>query len=111
MPCVTMPIHARNRWYQGWPYGRLVDMMSGDAGRERSDWSAAVAAQVRAERAAAQWTREELAAASGVMKQTLMRIETGQRVADVSQVGRICAALGLPLAEFFRRVEGRAQLP
>lgn len=63
--------------------------------------------QVRAERAAASLTRAQLAQSSGVPEQTLGRIERKQRVADVTQIARVCAALGLPVGEFFRRAEAR----
>lgn len=80
----------------------------GDNTRERSAWSAAVAAQVRAERAAASMTREEMVAASGIPLSTYRRLETGERVADTTQLARLCAAWGILLSEFFRRVEQRA---
>ena len=75
--------------------------------RERTPWSDAVSAQIRAERAAKQWTRLEMATASGIPVSTYRRLETAERVADASQLARLCGALGMPLSEFFRRVEQR----
>jgi len=78
-----------------------------DNTRERSSWSAAVAAQIRAERAAASMTRDDMVEASGIPLSTYRRLETGERVADTTQLARLCGALGLPMSEFFRRVEQR----
>lgn len=81
--------------------------MVNDNRRERSGFSDAVAAQVRAERAAQQMTQTALVEASGVPRSTLVRIESGTRVADTTQLYRLTAALGISLSEFFRRVEDR----
>ena len=75
--------------------------------RERSRWSDAVAATIRAERAAAGDTQEELAAKAGLPRSTYIRLETGQRVADIQQLDRICTALRLDIAEFMRRAKAR----
>lgn len=78
-----------------------------DNGRERSPWAETTAAQIRAERAAADLTQAEMIAASGIPRSTYLRLESGARVSDTTQLARICGALGLSLSEFFRRVEGR----
>jgi len=78
-----------------------------DNTRERSPWSSAVAAQIRAERAAARMTRKQMVEASGIPLSTYRRLETGERVADATQLARLCGAFGLPISEFFRRVEQR----
>lgn len=75
--------------------------------RERSPWSDAVAAQVRAELAASGMTQGEAAKAAGMARATFNRIATGGRVADVSQLAHLCAVWNLPLSEFFRRAEER----
>lgn len=36
-----------------------------------------------------------------------MRIESGEHIADTSELARICAAVGIPLSQFFRQVEER----
>ena len=79
----------------------VVDM------RERSPWSDAVAAQVRAELAASGMTQGEAAQAAGMARATFNRIAQGGRVADVSQLAHLCAVWNLPLSEFFRRAEER----
>lgn len=67
--------------------------------------SAAVADQIRAERARKRWTVNTMAERSGLARSTYYKLETGDRVADVSQLGHICAAIGLSLSEFLMRVE------
>lgn len=81
--------------------------MVNDSIREQGSFSEAVAAQVRAERAARQMTQVDLAEASGLARSTLVRIEKGSRVADATQLHRIMTALGVTMTEFFQRVEGR----
>ena len=89
--------------YLSAPWRYLVGVS--DNTRERSAWSAAVAAQIRAERARASKTREQIAEASGVSLSTYRRLETGERVADTTQLARLCGAFGLAMSEFFRLVE------
>jgi DNA-binding XRE family transcriptional regulator len=91
------------RVYQIWRCGLLMGM---DA-RERTLWSEATAAQIRAERAAAGLTQIELAERAGMPRITYVRLEKGSRVADVSQLEKLCRAFDLPMSEFFRRVEER----
>lgn len=101
-------------WRNGYRYGykgcpkrvTLVGMVI-DNVREQSDFSGAVAAQVRAERAAHEMTQVDLAEASGIARSTLVRIEKGTRVADATQLHRIMTALGVSMTEFFQRVEER----
>ena len=93
--------------YLDWCYRALVTMS--DNSRERSAWSAATAAQVRAERAALDWTQEQVAKASGIPRITYIRIEKGQRVPDVTQLARLCGVFRLPMSEFVARVEARVQ--
>lgn len=75
--------------------------------RERSPISDAVAATIRAERAAAELTQSDMQDRAGIPKQTYIRIEKGQRVVDVTQLAHICAALGLTLEQFMARVGER----
>lgn len=75
--------------------------------RERSAFSDAVAAQVRAERAVAQWTQAELARRAGINRISIIRIERGERVADTTQLARLAHAFGLSLVEFVQRAEQR----
>lgn len=75
--------------------------------RKPSELSVAVAAQLRAERAAADMTIDELVRRSHVSRNALIQVLKGTRVADVSQVSAICRALGVPLVEMFQRAEQR----
>lgn len=75
--------------------------------RKESDLSLAVAAQLRAERAIANMTVDELAKRSGVSKNSLLAVLNGKRTADVVQVERICRALGVRMIDLFVRAEAR----
>lgn len=92
-------------WYLRDPC-RYFEAMS-DNRQERSPWSDATSAQIRAERAAAGWTQAKMVELSGVKRSTYLRLEKGQRVPNITDLARICAALGMPLSEFLRRVEAR----
>lgn len=67
----------------------------------------AVAAALRAERAAAQLTQHELAQRSGLGYQTVMRLEKGERSPNVSQLAALCAVFGLSMSELVERAEER----
>ena len=75
--------------------------------RERSVWTTVTAATIRSERAARTWSREELAEASGIPLGTLRRLESGDRVQDVTQIARVAAAFGTTMSTFFERAETR----
>jgi transcriptional regulator with XRE-family HTH domain len=77
--------------------------------RKRSALALAVAAQIRAERAAAGMTQQEVQDASGIPKSTHLRLESGERVADVSQLAAFCAAVNVPVAVFMARAEARLE--
>lgn len=68
----------------------------------------AVAAELRAYRAAAELTIEELAAKSGVGTRTLKRILKAERDIDVRTIQLLCAAMGVDPQELFARASGRA---
>lgn len=78
--------------------------------RERSDWSQAVADQIRHERSAAGVSMDDMTPRTGICRSTMYRIEAGTRVADVTQLHRICDALNVPVSTFMRRVEDRVPL-
>lgn len=86
-----------------WNYSRRMASNT----RERSHWSDAVAALVRAERAHKGWTQVQMVKETGLSRSTYMRIESGEHIADTTELSRICGAIGIPLSEFFRRVEER----
>lgn len=81
--------------------------MKASNARKQSELSLAVAAQLRAERAAANMTIADLVRASGVSKNALLNVLNGQRTADVSQLDAICRALGVRLLDLFTRAEER----
>ena len=82
-------------------------MKTTSTGHERTAWSDAVARQIAAERAYRRWTQAEMVERSGIPRSTYIRLENGSRVADVSQIFRICEALGIKHSEFTQRVEER----
>lgn len=67
----------------------------------------AVAATLRAERAAASMTQAELAKRAGLGYQTVIRLEKGTRSPTVEQLARLCSALGLSMSELVERAERR----
>lgn len=75
--------------------------------RERNDWTDAVSAQVRAERAASGLTADALADRAGMSRMTYRRIAAADRVPDMAQIERICDALGIRVSTFIARVEER----
>jgi transcriptional regulator with XRE-family HTH domain len=81
--------------------------MGQERGRNRSGLTRAVAAQIRAERAASGLTQQKVVDKSGIPKSTYIRLESGERVADVQQLAAFCAALDIPLAVFMQRAEDR----
>lgn len=89
-----------------WPYRVLMNAANA---RERSPISDAVAAQIRAERAAAGKTQAQVYEPAGIPKQTYIRIEKGVRVADITQILQVCTSLGIPLGVFMTRAEARAR--
>lgn len=72
--------------------------------------NAALAATLNGERAAAGMTFEELGAATGISKRTLMRIlSTTERHIGVSQVAVIAEQFGLSAAQVFAMAEDRME--
>ncbi len=67
----------------------------------------AVAAALRAERAASQLTQHEVALRSGLGYQTVMRLEKGERSANVEQLAALCSVFGLSMSELIERAEQR----
>jgi transcriptional regulator with XRE-family HTH domain len=79
--------------------------------RKRSPEADAFAAQLRAERAAANMSQDDLARVTGVSKPTIARIETGVRVMDTTQLATFCRAFGITMGTFALRAEGRLHPP
>jgi transcriptional regulator with XRE-family HTH domain len=86
--------------------GTLLSMAE-DSGRNRSALTLAVAAQIRAERAASGLTQRQVMEKSGIPKSTYLRLESGERVADVQQLAAFCAAVDISLADLMRHAEER----
>lgn len=77
--------------------------------RKPNEHSKAVSAQIRAERAAAGMTREQVYEAAGVSRSTYARIEKGAIVVDVAQLAEVAAVLGLTASEIMRRADERLE--
>lgn len=73
--------------------------------------AAAVAATIRAERAAAQLSQNELAGRAGIPRPTYLRYERGDRNIPVVTAIQLAEALGMTFGEFARRVEDRLRHP
>lgn len=71
--------------------------MSAMNARERSEFSQAVADQIKAERARRGLTQQQVFEPAGMARMTYVRIENGTRVADVTQLSRIAEVFGMPL--------------
>ena len=69
--------------------------------------TAAIAATLRAERAAAQLTQHQLADKSGLGYQTVMRLEKCERSPSVGQLAALCSVFGIPMSELVERAERR----
>ena len=91
--------------------GTLTSMTTehtaGQPARERTPEALAFAAQLRAERAAAGMSQDDLVAATGISKSAIARIETGARVMDTAQLGKFCRAFGISIATFAIRADER----
>ena len=73
--------------------------------RERSRFSEAIAAEIRAERARVERTQQDVFEEAGIPRATYIRIENAKRVPDTTQLARICQALGIPMSELIVRAE------
>lgn len=78
-----------------------------------SDYTAAVRAQIRAERAAADLSRDELATRDGLTYMTVRRIEGGDKTRpdspiDTNQLAALCRVFGIPVSRLLAMAEERA---
>lgn len=71
----------------------------------------ALSAQLRAEKAAAQLSLDELAEKSGVPRPTLQRYIAGERDIPSSRLDHIAHALGLTTSDLVARAEERITKP
>jgi transcriptional regulator with XRE-family HTH domain len=67
----------------------------------------ATSEQLRAERAASHLTIDAVAAATGMNRKTVMRLESGERVLDMLQLAAFCEVYGLTLTDFMGRAQQR----
>ena len=79
----------------------------GTNNREVKEWSLAVAAQVRAERAASGMTQAEVYASAEMTRSTYLRIESGARVPDIEDLAMIAPVFGLTIQTLLERAESR----
>lgn len=68
---------------------------------------AAVVEQLRAERAAKQWTYDQLAEASGLTAQSVMRYLTGKRAIPLDVLAALADGLGVAPVEIMNRAVER----
>lgn len=78
--------------------------------RQPSPMSEAVAAQIRAERAAANLTKDDVLKRAGISRTTYYKLESGERVLDVSQLAAICKVLGISITLLLERAMARIEL-
>lgn len=64
---------------------------------------------LREAREAAGLHQADLAARLGTVQSVVSKVETGDRQMDVLELRQWCLALGVPLEEFVRRLEGTLQ--
>ena len=67
-----------------------------------------IAARLRVEREARNWSLAELAEQSGVSKAMISKIERGESSPTTMVLGRLCGAFGLTLSTFMTRAEGHS---
>ena len=91
--------------YQRWDYHALMSM--GQQPRRSSALNDAVAEVIREERRRVEMSQAELGKRAGVSRGQVVRIESKERILDVTQVDAFARALGLSLLEVFARAEER----
>lgn len=75
--------------------------------RQPSETSRAIAAQIRAERAAANMTKDDVLKAAGISRTTYYLLESGDRTLDVTQLANICKAIGISMSDLLERATAR----
>lgn len=100
-PCIYMGL----RWLC------MVMKPKASNARQPSPLSEAIAATIRAERAAANLTKDDVLKRAGISRQTYYKLESGERVLDVSQFDAICKAIGVSMALILERAQQRLDTP
>lgn len=80
-------------------------------GNEKTSITAAVAAQLRAERAASGLTLDELVAATNMSKSSIQRYLKGGRVVDVEDLTLFSQAFDIPMTVILERAQERQPKP
>ena len=74
---------------------------------QKSRWAHAIAATLRAERAAQDLTLEQLATRSGLSVSGVRRYERGERLPDMVQLATLAEALGMAPARMWAEIQAR----
>lgn len=99
--------HAQSEYLYGYSRAPLWGYRGVVKSPEIDPWTRALSQTLKAERAAAGLSLDELAARSGLSRSTVVRLDSGARSIRTDQLAFICAALGLRMSEFIRRAEER----
>ena len=75
--------------------------------RKATPLSEAIAAQIRAERAAARLTKDDMIKRTRIGRGTYYDLEAGTKPIDVSQLAAVCEVLGISLTDFMLRADAR----
>jgi len=80
-----------------------------DTGLDPDNYTAAIAAELKAERAATGIQNDVLAKAANVSSRQIIRIFNGERSVSLQDTLLLCSALGLDIHEFLHRVQARVE--
>lgn len=83
------------------------DSVGGAAPDARRSSAVLFGAELRSRREAAGWSRAELAAASGISRRFVHKLEAGERQPSLETVLRVCRALGVGAGEVVDAVSMR----
>jgi len=78
-----------------------------EANTTEADYTAAIAAELKAEKAASALTIDALAESTGISSRQVVRILRGERTANYSLILAFCDAFKLDISDFNRRVQDR----
>jgi ribosome-binding protein aMBF1 (putative translation factor) len=91
--------------YQSWGYPAPMSM--GQQPRRHSALNDALAEEIRAQRRAIEMSQAELGRRAGVSRGQVVRIESKERILDVTQVDAFARALGVSMVDLLVRAERR----
>jgi transcriptional regulator with XRE-family HTH domain len=87
----------------------VISVSMGTNKRMALEWTQAVAAEIRAERAALHMTQIDVYTKAKMSRSTYLRIEAETRVPDVEDLAKIASAYELHLSTLIERVEARIE--